>query len=49
MVLCCLLLVLDSFGDVSHYVCNIMFSSIWVSEWLPFGKELVPQLTICSL
>ena len=28
---------------------NIIFSSVWVTEWPPFGKELLTRLTICSL
>ena len=28
---------------------NITFSSVWVPEWPPFGKELSTRLTICSL
>ena len=28
---------------------HIFFSSIWVAEWPPFGKELPIRLTICSL
>ena len=39
----------QSFGDVSPYVCLYYFSSVWVAEWPPFGKELIPRLTICSL
>ena len=27
---------------------HIMFSSVWVAEWPPFGKELPTKLTICS-
>ena len=27
----------------------IMFSSGWVAEWPPFGKELLTRLTIWSL
>ena len=27
-----------------HYT----FSSVWVTEWLPFGKLLPAQLAICS-
>ena len=26
-----------------------IFSSVWVAEWLPFRKELLTRLTICSL
>ena len=28
---------------------SVIFSSVWVAEWPPFGKELLTQLTICSL
>ena len=28
---------------------HIIFSSVWVAEWPPFGKELLTQFTICSL
>ena len=28
---------------------HIIFSSVWVAEWLSFGKELLTRLTICSL
>ena len=28
---------------------HIIFSSVWVDEWPPFGKELLTRLTICSL
>ena len=27
-----------------HYT----FSSVWVAEWPPFGKELPPRLAVCS-
>ena len=27
-----------------HYT----FSSVWVAEWLPFGKKLPARLAICS-
>ena len=27
----------------------ITFSSVWVADWPPFGKELLTRLTICSL
>ena len=26
---------------------NTIFSSVWVAEWPPFGKELPTRLTIC--
>ena len=33
-----------------HLMCvHIIFSSVWVAEWPPFGKELLTRLTICSL
>ena len=33
-----------------HLMCDhIIFSSVWVSEWPTFGKELLTRLTICSL
>ena len=33
-----------------HLMCvHIVFSSVWVTEWPPFGKELLTRLTICSL
>ena len=36
--------------DVSHYTyVQIDFSSVWVIEWPPFGKELPARLTLCSL
>ena len=28
---------------------HIIFCSVWVAEWPPFGKELLTRLTICSL
>ena len=28
---------------------HITFSSVWVAEWLPCGKELPTRLTMCSL
>ena len=28
---------------------NTFVSSVWVAEWRPIGKELLTQLTICSL
>ena len=52
MVLYCLFLSVQSFGDVSLYcvyIIHITFSSVWVAEWPPFGKELFIRLTICSL
>ena len=40
------------FGDrvsVTFYLMffHIFFSSVWVAEWPPFGKELHTRLTIC--
>ena len=33
-----------------HLTCvHFIFSSIWVVEWPPFGKQLLTRLTICSL
>ena len=33
-----------------HLKCvHIIFSSVWVAEWPPFGKKLLTRLTICSL
>ena len=33
-----------------HLVCvHIIFNSVWVTEWPPFGKELPTRLIICSL
>ena len=32
-----------------HLMCfHILFRSVWVAEWPPFGKELLTRLTICS-
>ena len=28
---------------------HIIFSSVWVAEWPPSGKQLLTRLTICSL
>ena len=28
---------------------DIIFSSVWVAEWSPFGKELLTRLAICFL
>ena len=28
---------------------HIIFSSVSVAEWPPFGKKLLTRLTICSL
>ena len=30
-------------------MCLYYFSSVWVAEWPPFGKQLLTLLTICSL
>ena len=27
---------------------HIIYSSVWVAEWPPFGKELSTRMTICS-
>ena len=33
-----------------HFTCvHIIFDSVWVAEWHPFGKWLLTRLTICSL
>ena len=33
-----------------HLTCvHIIFSSVAVAEWPPFGKKLLTRLTICSL
>ena len=33
-----------------HLTCvHIIFRSVWVAEWQPFGKKLLTRLTICSL
>ena len=37
------------FGDVSPYVYTNYFSSVYETEWSPFGKELPARLTLCSL
>ena len=38
------------FGDVSPYNdVEIIFSSVNVAEWPPFGTELLTRLTVCSL
>ena len=29
-------------------VVHNTFSSVWVAEWLPFGKELPTRLAMCS-
>ena len=26
---------------------QIIFSSAWVAEWPPFGKELLTQMAVC--
>ena len=48
VVPCCLFLVSVS---VTFHLMNvhIIFSSVWVAEWLPFRKQLLTRLTICSL
>ena len=36
--------------SVTFHLCvHIIFSSVWVSDGPPFGKELLPRLTIFSL
>ena len=42
------LLLCQSFGEVSPYVCSYYFKFGLVAEWPPFGKELLTLLTICS-
>ena len=49
-------MVLYNLVFVSEFRCHftlfyvyIIFISVWVAEWLTFGKELLTQLTICSL
>ena len=33
-----------------HLMCvHIIFGSVWVAEWLPFGNKLLTRLTICFL
>ena len=33
-----------------HFTCvHVIFSSVSVAEWPPFGKELLTRLAICSL
>ena len=39
----------QSLVTVHLMYANITFSSVWVPEWPPFGKELSTRLTICSL
>ena len=48
MVLCCLFLVSVSVAFHLMFV-HIIFSSVSVADWPPFGKELLTWLTICSL
>ena len=48
MVLCCMFWC-QSFVDVSPYVCLYHFSSVWVTEWPPFGKKLLTRLAMCTL
>ena len=28
---------------------HIIISSVWIAEWISFGKELLIRLTMCSL
>ena len=37
------------FGVFSPNVCSYYFSSVWVVEWLAFGKEQLTRLNLCSL
>ena len=35
-------------GATFHLMCvSISFSSVWVAEWPPLGKELLTRFTIC--
>ena len=38
-------------GSVTFHIMSVhvIFSSVWVAEWPPFGKEQLIRLTICSL
>ena len=49
MFLCCLFLS-QSFGDVSPYVCSLLFSSVWVAEGrnCPFGWPFV-LIVLCQI
>ena len=38
----------QSFCDVHLIFVHIIFSSVWVAKWPPFGKELPTLLIICS-
>ena len=49
MVLCCLFLESEFRKRFTLREFIIYFSSVWVAEWPPFGKELLTRLTICSL
>ena len=45
MVLCYLFLVSASLTFHLMFA-QITFSSVWATEWPPFGKELITRLTI---
>ena len=49
MVFCCVFLVSGFRCRFTLCVFILSFISVWVAEWLPFGKELLTRLTICSL
>ena len=34
---------------VYRTICPLVFCSVSVAEWLPFGKKLLTRLTICFL
>ena len=40
------MLVFDVRGSVMFYLMcvHIIFSTVWIAEWPPFGKELVTRL-----
>ena len=49
MVLCCLFLV-SRVSVTFHLMCvHIVFSSVSVAEWPPFGRWLPARLAVCSL
>ena len=44
-----LLAVLVSVSVMFHFMfVHYTFSSVWVAEWPPFGKQLPARLAICS-
>ena len=49
VVLRCLFLMSVLRWRLTLCVFILFFSSVCVAEWLPFGKELLTRLTICSL